>query len=222
MPVALSGLPGGLFTAREVKLDTSGMEFLGWSGPTAPGLPSSATEILSRELSRHFSGDERLSVTSRALPFGGRRAVVLNWPSWQVSLAYEEGGLVAEDSAEITRRLGAAVPCGLSGIRNRIRAVFGDDDGREYTNEAVQVLEFLTAIPGAVVFDPQQKDIIGGMNARPPAPSPVITAQAGDRQPTIADRDPPAREPSMSSRRYGVVSMSTRTRRSAPARSCAT
>jgi len=44
----------------------------------------------------------------------------------------------------------------ISGIRNRIRAVFGDNDGRDYMNETIEVLGFLTAIPGAVVFDSQQ------------------------------------------------------------------
>jgi hypothetical protein len=47
------------------------------------------------------------------------------------------------------------------GIRKRIRAVFDDDDGGEHTNRAVNMIEFLTAIPGAVVFDPQQNDIVG-------------------------------------------------------------
>jgi hypothetical protein len=123
--------------------------------------PPFSDEILSRELSRYFSGDERVSVSSRALPFGGRRVVVLSWPSWQIRVAYEEGDSVAKDSAEIRRRLGAAAPSGLPGIRKRIRAVFGDDDGREYTNEAIEMMQFLTAIPGAVVFDPQQNDIVG-------------------------------------------------------------
>ena len=129
-------------------------------GLLGEGAPPFTDEVLLRELGRSFGGDGRLSVSSRALPFGGRRSVVLSWPSWQVSVTYEEGDLVAEDSAEIYRRLGAAAPRGLPGIRNRIRAVFGDDDGRHYTNEAVQVLQFLTAIPGAVVFDLQHNDII--------------------------------------------------------------
>jgi hypothetical protein len=123
--------------------------------------PPFSHEILSRELSRFFSGDERLSVSSRALPFGGRRVVALSWPSWEIRVAYEEGDSVAEDSAEIHRRLGAAAADGLPGIRRRIRAVFGDDDGREYTNETIEMMEFLTAIPGVVVFDPQQNNILG-------------------------------------------------------------
>jgi hypothetical protein len=122
--------------------------------------PPFSDEILSRELTRHFSEDERLSVSLRALPFGGRQVVVLSWPSWQIRAAYEEGDWVAEDSAEIHRRLGAAAPAGLPGIRKRIRAVFGDDDRREYTNEAIEMFGFMTAIPGAVVFDPQQNNIV--------------------------------------------------------------
>ena len=70
--------------------------------------PPFSDEILLRELTQFFSGDERLAVSSRALPFGGKRVVVLSWPSWQVRVAYEEGDSVAEDSAEISRRLGWA------------------------------------------------------------------------------------------------------------------
>lgn len=125
------------------------------------GAPPFTDEALLGELVRGFGGDERLSASLRALPFGGRRAVVLSWPSRQARVACEEGGLAAEDSAGIHRRLGAAAPRGLPGIRRRVRAVLGDDDGRGYTNEAVRVLRFLTAIPGAVVFDPQHNDIIG-------------------------------------------------------------
>ena len=123
--------------------------------------PLLSEEILSRELRHYFGGDDRLSVSSEALPFGGRRMVVLSWPSWRMKVGYEEGAIVADDSAEIRRRLDAAAPADLAGIRKRIRVVFGDDDGKEYTNETMRMFEFLTAIPGAIVFDPQQNDILG-------------------------------------------------------------
>ncbi len=129
-------------------------------GLLGDGSPRFSGDILSQELARHFGGDERLSFSLRTLPFGGGQSVVLNWPSWQITAAYEEDDRVAEDSAEIHRRLGAAAPAGLPDIRKRIRAVFGDDDRRQYTNETIRMLEFMTAIPGAVVFDPQQNDIV--------------------------------------------------------------
>jgi hypothetical protein len=122
--------------------------------------PPFSDEVLARELGRHFSTDGRVTVSLRPLPFGGRRQVALSWPSWQVNAYYEEGDRVAEDSAEIQRRLGAAAPAGLWRIRRRIRAVFDDDDSRDHTNEAVEMFQFLTAIPGAVIFDPQQNDIM--------------------------------------------------------------
>ena len=129
-------------------------------GLLGEGSPPFSEEALARELSRHFSTDGRVTVSLRPLPFGGRRQVALIWPSWQVNAYYEEGDLVAEDSAEIQRRLGAAAPAGLSRIRRRIRAVFDDDDSRDHTNEVVEMFRFLTAIPGAVVFDPQRNDIM--------------------------------------------------------------
>jgi hypothetical protein len=129
-------------------------------GLLGEGAPPFSEEVLARELSQHFSADGRVTVSLRPLPFGGRREVALSWPSWQVNAYYEEGDRVAEDSAEIQRRLGAAAPAGLSRVRRRIRAVFDDDDSRDHTNEAIEVLQFLTAIPGAVVFDPQHNDIM--------------------------------------------------------------
>jgi hypothetical protein len=38
--------------------------------------------------------------------------------------------------------------------------VFDDDDSRDHTNEAIEMFRFLTAIPGAVVVDPRQNDIM--------------------------------------------------------------
>lgn len=123
--------------------------------------PPFTEEILASELGRHFSADRRVSVSLRPLPFGGRRVAALSWPSWQVNVYYEEGDRVAEDSVEIQRLLGAAAPAGLSAIRRRIRAVFADDDAKDHTNEAIEVSQFLTGIPGVVVFDPQQGDVMG-------------------------------------------------------------
>jgi len=93
------------------------------------GSPPFSEQVLARELGRHFSTDGRVTVSLRPLPFGGRRQVALSWPSWRVSAYYEEGGRVAEDSAEIQRRLGAAAPAGTADRRGWRTMVFMSGQG---------------------------------------------------------------------------------------------
>jgi hypothetical protein len=75
-------------------------------------------------------------------------------------VSYEQGSHVAENSAEISRILGSVAPPNLASIDRRIRVVFGDDPSREYTNQFIVLMTFLCRIKGAIVFDPQQKDIM--------------------------------------------------------------
>jgi hypothetical protein len=119
-------------------------------------------QLLFEQLSAYFARHEQLSLSWNTLPFGRGRQLLLHWPSWTVSVIYEESDSVAKDSGEIQRRLGAAAPYDLSGIRRRIRVVFADDNTREHTDLAVLMLDFLTDIPGAVVFDAQQNKIMDG------------------------------------------------------------
>jgi hypothetical protein len=73
---------------------------------------------------------------------------------------YEEGANIAQDSAEISKIVGSAAPQDLANINRRIRVVFSDDDTRAYTNQTIFLMDFLREIPGTVMFDPQQGDLI--------------------------------------------------------------
>lgn len=121
--------------------------------------PTISTESLATELESLFPGDEELSLQLEQLPFAKQKSVTLRWGTWLARLSYEEGKKVIEDSAEISRILGVAAPPKLASVDKRIRAVFGDDDAHEYTNQMICLMDFLRGIKGAIVFDPQQKDI---------------------------------------------------------------
>ena len=122
--------------------------------------PEMSTESLAAQLKSLFRNEEGFSLQFEKLPFWKDPSLALRWTTWFARVCYEEGKRVAEDSAEIARILGSAAPVKLAGIDKRIRVVFGDDDAREYTNQIIYLMDFLCGIDGAIVFDPQQKDIV--------------------------------------------------------------
>lgn len=122
--------------------------------------PVVSNETLARDLQKLFRNESNFLIKTEKLPFNNRQNLILRWPSWGISVSYEEGETVEKDSAEIQKILGKSAPCDLSHIRRRVRVVFGDDDDREYTNETVAMMNFLYKIRGAVVFDPKRNDIV--------------------------------------------------------------
>jgi hypothetical protein len=124
------------------------------------GAPAISTESLAAELKGLFRDEEGFSLQFEQLPFAKQKSLALRWGAWLARLTYEEGKKVIEDSAEISRILGPSAPPKLAGIDKRIRAVFSDDEAREYTNQMIYLMDFLQGIKGAIVFDPQQKDIV--------------------------------------------------------------
>lgn len=122
--------------------------------------PAVSSESLAAHIEKFFRKEEGFSWQFEQLPFAKTKTIALRWGSWLVRVAYEEGKNVLQDSADIAKIVGAAVPAGVADIGRRIRVVFSDDDGQKYTNQIIFVMDFLRDIPGAIVFDPQQKDLI--------------------------------------------------------------
>uniref|UniRef100_UPI0019540610 hypothetical protein n=2 Tax=Pseudomonadota TaxID=1224 RepID=UPI0019540610 len=67
---------------------------------------------------------------------------------------------IQDESAQIQEILGKRSPRELSGIDRRVRVVFADDNDREYTNQIVDMMQFLQDIEGSIVFDPQKNDLM--------------------------------------------------------------
>jgi hypothetical protein len=122
--------------------------------------PAMTNESLASDLEHFFRNEEHFSIQFEQLPFVKKKNLALWWGNWLVRVHYEEGANVVEDSAEISKIVGAAAPSNLAGRNRRIRVVFGQDDEREYTNEIIRLMDFLQMIPGTVMFDPQQRDLI--------------------------------------------------------------
>jgi hypothetical protein len=124
------------------------------------GAPAVSSEWMAAELVSLFVNWEGFSWEYSQLPLAKHKSVALRWGKWLVRFNYEEGKFVAAESAEISKILGPAAPPNLACIDKRIRVVFHDDPAREYTDQGIEIIEFLRGIKGAIVFDPQRKNIM--------------------------------------------------------------
>jgi hypothetical protein len=122
--------------------------------------PPVTIDALEAQLASFFQGDSALSIERERVPFSKGDSLLLRWGKWGLRINYEEGADVEEDSVEISKRVGDTAPFDLSDISRRIRMVAGTDADREYTNETIEVIDFLRNIPGIVIFDPQQNNIL--------------------------------------------------------------
>ncbi len=122
--------------------------------------PLITVDALEAQLSKFFKTERELKFGRARLPFLSADSIDLRWGTWRARLSYEEGPYVVEDSVEISKILGGAAPFDLSAIDRRIRVVFSDDKNQERTNEVIYVMDFLKEIPGVVIFDPQQNNLL--------------------------------------------------------------
>ncbi|UKL01423.1 hypothetical protein FO446_28635 [Brevibacillus brevis] len=51
-------------------------------------------------------------------------------------------------------------PPEIKDCAERIRFVFSPDEGRDFTNHIIWAIDYLSAIPGAIIFDESQKTIV--------------------------------------------------------------
>ena len=122
--------------------------------------PRISIDSLGEDLRVFFRNEEDFSLEFEKLPFSQNMTLALRWSDWLVRMSYEEGDDVKEDAIEIKKR--ATPPAGLDvpQISRRIRVVFGNDDEQRYTNQVIFVIDFLKAIGGVSIFDPQQNDFL--------------------------------------------------------------
>jgi hypothetical protein len=127
-------------------------------------LPSEVPELtfdyLATSLREYFRKDDDLMISVERLPFAKQDSLALRWGDWLTRVSLDEGARVRQESIEIHRSLGNSAPDGLAEAHKRLRVVFGDDPGNEYTNQMIDMFEYLKSIDGAIVFDPQQGDLV--------------------------------------------------------------
>ncbi|MFD0716354.1 hypothetical protein [Paenibacillus sp. GCM10027626] len=119
-------------------------------------------ERLASELSAYFDFETKngLKIGVSANPFTKERYVILRWSRWNFSAHFETGPNVVADANYVASALKDCPP-EVEDCAERIRFVFSPDDGREFTNHIIWAIDYLSAIPDAIIFGESQKTIIG-------------------------------------------------------------
>jgi len=127
------------------------------------GAPDVPIETVAEKAQALFGRDPAFRFEYEVLPFNTQRNLILRWKSWTARLfceTAEDDETVAEDSIQIAKILGKSAPAGIADCTRRVRAVFYDDPEEQYIDEMVEITSMLKQFRGAVVFDPQKKDIV--------------------------------------------------------------
>ncbi|MFZ5637241.1 MAG: hypothetical protein ACOY82_11750 [Pseudomonadota bacterium] len=124
-----------------------------------------STEIdidsLEQGLREYFQGIQGWSLDFDDDPFDDdSRHLVLRWPDWWIMFFVESGDEVLSDAQEMAQCATEESRGAIASSGRRIRVVFADDDHRLYTNETIYTMEFLEALEGVRVFDPQRGEFM--------------------------------------------------------------
>lgn len=133
-------------------------ELYGLLGEKAPDI---TLDSLASDLKQFFARTEGFNLQREDDPFDPLlKNLLLTWGTWWTRVFYEAGPDVAAASAEMAELAGENEKATISQIDRRIRVLFADDPARAYTNHVIFMMDFLGAIPGVKVFDPQQQTFV--------------------------------------------------------------
>ncbi|WP_167497568.1 hypothetical protein [Brevibacillus antibioticus] len=118
-------------------------------------------ERLASELSAYFDFETKngLEIGVSANPFTREKYLILRWPGWNFSAYFETGRNVSADANYIASEIKNCPP-EITNCSERIRFVFSPDERRDFTNHIIWAIDYLSAIPGAIIFDESQKTIV--------------------------------------------------------------
>jgi hypothetical protein len=122
-------------------------------------------ERLAAELASYFDNETKngMTIGSSANPFTKKKYAIFRWPGWSFSAHFEAGENVTKDAEYVLNTIKSCPPT-FKDRTERIRLVFSADESRDFTNHIIWAIEYLEAIPGAILFDETQKDIVSLRN----------------------------------------------------------
>ena len=116
------------------------------------------------------TGDQTAVLTDEPDPLDARirGGIRISWPGWWAIIMLEDGDCVGEDVHYLSnsRTPPAATRRRLSGCTRRIRALFGPDDSRNYTDHIVGIVTYLEDISSGRVYDPQRREFTRNAHSR--------------------------------------------------------
>lgn len=108
----------------------------------------------------YFSYDKNVEISIFKESFVGKN-VKVSWDSWSAKFFLEEDSQTIEDNKYILSKdkeiLHVLGECNIS--NKRIRVYFNSDDERKYTNQCMDIIDFIKSIPNSIVYNPQEEKI---------------------------------------------------------------
>jgi hypothetical protein len=116
-------------------------------------------EDLQAIITSYFSGDKNVKILIFEESFVGK-SVKVSWNNWGAKFFLEEDSQTIQDNKYILSKdekilhiLGGSIS------DRRVRVYFNSDDEREYTNQCMNIIDFIKSIPNSVVYNPQEENI---------------------------------------------------------------
>ncbi len=107
----------------------------------------------------YFSYDKNIKISISEESFVGEN-VKVSWDNWAVKFFLEEDSQTIEDNKYILSKDEKLLHVLGECISNRrIRVYFNSDDERKYTNQCIDIINFITSIPNSVIYNPQEENI---------------------------------------------------------------
>jgi hypothetical protein len=107
----------------------------------------------------HFSYDKNIKISIFEESFVGKN-IKVSWDNWAVKFFLEENSQTIQDNKYILSKDEKLVHVLGESISNRrIRVYFNSDDERKYTNQCMEIIDFIKSIPNSVVYNPQEENI---------------------------------------------------------------
>lgn len=118
-------------------------------------------DVLAARLQEYFAETEGFRQDFEEDPFDSKdKNLLLSWGEWWVRVFCEAGVDVQRESVEIARFSDPSRVHLVSSIDRRVRVLFADDGGLEYTNHIIWMMDFFEAVPGFIIFDPQKNSFV--------------------------------------------------------------
>ena len=123
---------------------------------------SITNESLMRDL-QNDPGFKQFRIFTEDLQLPRTTIVVMEKDGWRVRFFIRPGADMTLSVTEVKKVMGknaAKLPANFLDYNTEIAIVFGDDPGKRFTNDIIEIGEFVRGnYPGVVIFDQYNKDV---------------------------------------------------------------
>lgn len=124
-------------------------------------LNSLSLKVIEQQLKYRFSKTSNFRIEYEEDPFDPlEKRLLLSWGKWWIRVFFEIGLNALEYSKDLSKYANAEDLDKLSKADMSIRVLFYDDDEKQFTNEAVIMLDYLESFSEVLMFNPDNNSFM--------------------------------------------------------------